>query len=187
MRKSLFILLLVLLLPCSAPASGAASGSREYLEANKLFASGRYPDALTLYQKVLAAPPRDVPLTDVYSRIGDSQFRLGSYQAALSAYRSALKERKEAGNPETQYWIGFCCLLLGRNEEAIGEFLKIPQQYPGSGMWVGTAYYWAGRASERLGKTEDAAAYYRKAAGNGQSTQGRYALKKAKAVKKNKN
>jgi tetratricopeptide (TPR) repeat protein len=82
----------------------------------------------------------------------------------------------------SQYWIAFCCLLMGNDAEAVTEFLKIPALYPSSGMWVGTAYYWAGRASERRGNTEDAAEYYRKAGGNGRSTQGRFALKKATAV-----
>jgi TolA-binding protein len=73
---------------------------------------------------------------------------------------------------------------MGSDAEAVAEFLKIPELYPSSGMWVGTAYYWAGRASERRGKTEEAAEYYRKAGGNGRSTQGRFALKKAEAVHK---
>jgi tetratricopeptide (TPR) repeat protein len=184
MGKSLLILFLVVLLPYSpSDASSASSASQEYRTANKLFAAAQFQDALALYQKVLSSPPEGVSLTDVHTRIGDSYFRLGSYEHALTAYRAALEGQKESEKPASQYWIGLCCLLLGRNSEAVGEFLKIPKLYPRSGMWVGTAYYWAGRASERQGNTSDAAEYYRKAGGSGRSMQGKFAMKKAKAVK----
>ncbi len=110
-------------------------------------------------------------------------FSLADYQHALDAYRRALKEQKPVERAQTQYWIGFCAFLLGRDAEAVTEFLKIPESYPASGMWVGTAYYWAGRASERMGRKEQAAELYRKAGGKGTSTQERFAMKKANAIK----
>jgi tetratricopeptide (TPR) repeat protein len=187
MGKSLWISILIMLLPYGlSHASDMRSPAQEYRTANKLFAAGRYKDAIPLYRLVLASPPEQVPLSDIYTRIGDSYFRLGEYKNALPAYRSALGSQKDSERPATQYWIAFCCLLMGNDAEAVTEFLKIPELYPSSGMWVGTAYYWAGRASERRGKTEDAAEYYRKAGGNGRSTQGRFALEKAAAVNREK-
>ena len=187
MVKSLLISFLIVLLPYGlSHASDARSASNEYRTANKLFASAQFRDALSLYQKLLVSPPEGVPVSDIHTRIGDSFFRLGYFNNALDAYRIAIKDQKESARPETQYWIGFCCFLLGRDAEALSEFLKIPELYPASGMWVGTAYYWAGRACERMGRTGDAAEYYRRAGGNGRSTQGRFALKKAEAVKGNK-
>jgi tetratricopeptide (TPR) repeat protein len=184
MVKSLTITFLIVLLPCGLlHASDPRPASEEYLKANRLFASARFRDALSLYQKLLVSPPQGVPACDLQTRIGDSWFRLGSFKNALDAYRIAIIDQKGSARPETQYWIGFCCFLLGRDAEAVNEFLKIPELYPGSGMWVGTAYYWAGRACERMGKAEEAAAYYRKAGGNAGSTQGRFALRKAEAVK----
>ena len=184
MEKSLLILFLIMLLPYSSShASNTSPASRDYRMANNLYSSGEFQDAISLYQKLLASPPQGVTVNDIHTRIGDSYVRLGSFNNALDAYRAALRDQKESERPVTQYWIGFCCFLLGRDAEAVTEFLKIPQRYPGSGMWVGTAYYWAGRASERMGKTEDAAQYYRKAGGNGRSTQGKFALQKAKKAK----
>lgn len=184
MGKGLLILFLIVLLPYSSShASDLSSASRDYRMANNLLASDQFRDALSLYQKLLASPPQGVTVNDIYTRIGDSNLRLGSFNNALDAYRAALRDQKESERPATQYWIGFCCFLLGRDAEAVTEFLKIPQRYPGAGMWVGTAYYWAGRASERMGKTEEASSYYRKAGENGRSTQGKFALKKAAAVK----
>ena len=184
MGKSLLILFLIMLLPYSSShASDLSSASRDYRMAHNLLASGQSRDALSLYQKLLASPPQGVTVNDIYTRIGDSYVRLGSFDNALDAYRAAIKDQKESEQPATQYWIGFCCFLLHRDAEAVSEFLKIPQRYPRSGMWVGTAYYWAGRASERMGNTEDAAQCYRKAGGSSNSTQGKFALKKAAAVK----
>jgi tetratricopeptide (TPR) repeat protein len=184
MVKSLMISFVLVLLPQGLlHAADARPASQEYRRANKLFASAQFRDALSLYQRLLVSPPQGVPVCDIQTRIGDSWFRLGFFKNALDAYRIAIKDQKESARPETQYWIGFCCFLLGRDADAVNEFLKIPERYPESGMWIGTAYYWAGRACERMGKAEEAAAYYRKAGGNGRSTQGRFALKKAETMK----
>ncbi len=183
--RCMAISFLLVLLPCGIlQASESGSVSPEYREAESLFAAGQVRDALPLYQKLLTSRPHAVPVGAIQSRIGDSWFRLGNFQNALDAYRRALDGQAQAERPVTQYWIGFCCFLLGRNAEAVSEFLKIPGLYPASGMWVSTAYYWAGRASERMGKTDEAAVYYRRAGGSGHSTQGAFALKKAKAVDK---
>jgi tetratricopeptide (TPR) repeat protein len=185
MVKSLTLCFIISFLPFGYIHASEArpAPSQEYRKANTLLASSQFREALSLYQKLLASPPQGVPVSDIHARIGDSYFGLGLYKNALDSYRTALKDRKEAARPETQYWIGFCCFLLGRDAEAVTEFLKIPQQYPDAGMWGGTAYYWAGRACQRLGRLEEAAGYFRKAGGNGRSTQGRFALKKAEGVR----
>lgn len=186
MAKGLAVSFLILLLALAPGfSSGAASGSSEdYQKANRLFQSAHFREALALYQKVLADPPRGVLSADIQSHIGDSWFRLGSFGKALDAYRIAIRTQKESVRPETQYWIGFCCFLTGNDMEAVDEFLKIPAFYPDAAMWVSTAYYWAGRASERMGKGEEAALYYRKAGGKGKSPQEKFAIKKAERVKK---
>jgi tetratricopeptide (TPR) repeat protein len=182
MKKSLLFACLMLILLPYGPSHASGAG-REYSKANKLYAEGRYPEAILLYQALLSTPSRSISSSALHTRIADSYFQLGAYRKALTAYRSALKEQKQSERPQTQYWIGFCAFLLGKDAEAVNEFLKIPELYPGSGMWVATAYYWAGRASERMGKKEPAAEYFRKAGGSGASAQGRFALKKAEAVK----
>lgn len=187
MKRSLlaqFLLVSILSLLLSPQAAlSASAASQQYSKANKLFNAGRFGDAIELYKGVLDKPSDDVNPGDVYTRMGDSYFRLQDYRNALAAYRSALVKQKRSERAPTQYWIGFCTLLCGRDAEAVTEFLKIPEYYPASGMWVGTAYYWAGRASERLGKKAEAAEYYRKAAGKGKSNQERFALKKAVEAK----
>jgi tetratricopeptide (TPR) repeat protein len=185
MKKILFIISLMILgLQALPQITGGQNLPREYLQADQMFSQGRYPEAIRLYQTVLSSPSGAVSKGLVHTRIADSYFRLIDYQRALDAYRQAIEYQEPAERAQTQYWIGFCVLLLGRDAEAVAEFLKIPENYPASGMWVGTAYYWAGRASERMGKKEQAAELYRKAGGKGKSTQGRFAMKKAEETKK---
>jgi len=184
MKKSLLITLLLLLISFAAQTTFAMPNTtKDYKKANKLFVAGNYKDALPLYKNVLDFLPEDIPLSDIYTRIGDSYFRLGDYKPARDAYRGALRDQRRSERAVTQYWIGMCTFLLGKDIEAEKEFLKIPDLYPTSGMWVGTAYYWAGRAAERMGKKDRAAEYYKKAGGNGKSTQGKFAMNKAAAVK----
>jgi tetratricopeptide (TPR) repeat protein len=183
MKKKFFIIPLIILSLYALPQmTWGQNVPREYLQAEKMFSQGRYPEALRLYEAVLSSPSGAVSKGLVHTRIADSYFRLIDYPHALDAYRRAIVYQEPAERAQTQYWIGFCVLLLGRDAEAVTEFLKIPENYPTSGMWVGTAYYWAGRASERMGKKEQAAELYRKAGGKGTSTQGRFAIKKANAV-----
>jgi len=160
-----------------------SSASRDYRAANALFQGQKYREALVLYQKAVSAPPPDVPAGDIHSRIGNSYFRLGDFRSALAAYRSALADPKLTDKAQSQYWVGFCCFLLGRDAEAVAELLKVPQRYPDAGAWGSTAYYWAGRASERMGRKDLSTEYYRKAGGSGRSTQGKFALKRAEAAK----
>ena len=160
-----------------------SSAKRDYQSANALFQGQQYREALILYQKVLSAPPAEVSAGDIHRRIGDAYFRIGDFHSALGAYRSALADPKLTDKAQSQYWVGFCCFLLGRDAEAVTELLKVPQRYPDAGAWGSTAYYWAARASERMGRKDLSAEYYRKAGGSGRSTQGKFALQKADAAK----
>jgi tetratricopeptide (TPR) repeat protein len=182
--RSIIVLMIIVALYGLPYSAGGQSVPREYAKAELLFSQGRYAEAIRLYQAVLSSSSHALSLGVLHTRIADSFYRLTDYQRALEAYRLALKDQKPADRAQTQYWIGFCVLLLGRDAEAVTEFLKIPERYPASGMWVGTSYYWAARASERIGRKEQAAELYRKAGGTGRSTQERFAMKKANAMKK---
>jgi tetratricopeptide (TPR) repeat protein len=184
MKKKLLITLCLLVLVCISSVSIAAPVGQDYAQANKLFSKKEYAQALLIYQALLSDPDCNISTSVLRVRIADTYFRLEDYRNALSEYRIALQEQKVSERPSTQYWIAFCTMLLGRDAEAVNEFLKIPQLYPEAEMWGSTAYYWAGRACERSGKKEQAAEYFRKAAaGSGKSTQGKFALKKAEKVK----
>ena len=168
MRKALVILFLVAVLPCSQLfAASATTPATSYQKANDLFASKHYQEAIPLYRSVLTNPSNKVPVSVIYAKLGDSYYHAESYQSAIEAYQAALKSQDLGAQPGTHYWIGFCYFLLGNDDQALREFLLIPELYPKSGMWVGTAYYWAGRSCERRGWKDKAAAYYRKAGGKG--------------------
>ena len=172
----------IIVFSTAAPAAETAS-SGNYRAAERLFASGQYQEALVLYNKTLSSLPDNLSAGDINNKIGDTYFRLADYRNALDAYRKAIRDQRPSDRLQTQYWIGFCCYLVGRDAEAVDEFLKIPTLYPDAKAWGSTAYYWAGRASERMGKKEQAAEYYRKAGGSGRSTQGKFAQKKAEKLK----
>lgn len=183
MLRTLAAVLLVFFTLQAAPVHADGSVG-DYRRANRLFAAGKYRDALSLYERLATSPPADASLGYIYSRIGDGYFQLGDFGRALSAYRRALRSLKRSERVEIQYWIGFCCFLLGRDQEAVAELLKIPDLYPDSGMWTSTAYYWAGRASERMGRKDKAVEYYKKAGAGGKGSQAGFALKRAAGVKK---
>ena len=185
MRIALVLLIIAAFLPSGAIfASGETGAGSIYKKANALFSSAHYKEALPLYESILSSSSEKIPACDVYTRIGDSHYRLGSYRNAIHAYEGALSTQARAAQPGTRYWIGFCYFLLGRHDQAVAEFLKIPELYPEAGIWVGTAYYWAGQSCEKLGKKDLALLYYKKASGNGKSTLGKFAMKKAERVSK---
>jgi tetratricopeptide (TPR) repeat protein len=179
MKKNLQIAVFFILLTVLCSGARASTADQEYRKANKLFAKGKYQEAIVLYQSLLADSSRSISSGILYSRMADSYFRLGDYARARETYRKALKEQRESERPATQYWIGFSAFMMGKHAEAVNEFLKIPELYPDSGMWVSTSYYWAGRVCERMGKKSIAAEYFRKAGGSGKSAQERFALEKA--------
>jgi tetratricopeptide (TPR) repeat protein len=185
MKRKLFIVSLMVLGLYALPQKTCGQNvPREYIQADQMFSKGRYTEAIRLYQAALSSPSVALSPGVLHTRIADSYFRMNDYQHALDSYRQAFKYQTPGEQAQTQYWIGFCYLLLGRDAEAVTEFLKIPERYPTSGMLVGTAYYWAGRASERMGRKEEAAEFYRRAGGKGMSSQERFAMKKANEVKK---
>jgi tetratricopeptide (TPR) repeat protein len=181
-RFSPLILAFVLFVGASAAAETASE--RDYRAAHGLVAKQQYRQALALYQKTLNTPPARVPTGDIHARIGDTYFRMNDFGRALAAYRKAIRDPNLSDKAQTQYWLGFCSFLVGRDAEAVDELIKVPLLYPDADAWGTTAWYWAGRASERMGKKEEAAEYYRKASGgNGRTVQGKFARKKAEAAK----
>jgi tetratricopeptide (TPR) repeat protein len=183
MKKVFLLAAAVFILFSSAAPAAETAPSPDHRAADRLFAAERYQEALVLYKKALSPPPDSLTAGVINSKIGDTYFRLADYGHALDAYRKAIRDQRPVDRPQTQYWIGFCCFLVGRDAEAVDELLKIPALYPDAKAWGSTAYYWAGRASERLGKKEQASEYYRKAGGSGRSTQGKFAQKKAEKLK----
>ena len=183
MKKAAGTLLLILFLSAGTAGVVIARPVSDFQRANALFSSQKYEEALTLYQRALITPPAGVPAGDIHTKIGDSHFRLGSFGSALAAFREAGKDRAVSDPARVQYWIGFCCFLTGQDADAVQELLKVPQRYPNAGMWVSTAYYWAGKASERMGMKAQAVEYYKKAGGTGKSKQGKFAMKKAEAAR----
>jgi len=183
MQKTFSVIFIIVLLVLFNNISCASTSEEEYRKANKQFVKGNYSQAVRIYQQLVADPACNISPGILYIRLADSYFKLEDYRNALYAYRRALSKQKASDRPATQYWIGFSTFMLGEKADAVNEFLKIPELYPNSGMWVSTAYYWAGRVCEQMGEKELAAKYLGKAGGSGRSSQERFALDKAKKLK----
>jgi tetratricopeptide (TPR) repeat protein len=180
-HRLILAILAVLLL--AAPAAAESPAARDFRTAQSLAAAQKYRQAIALYEKALPSPPENTTRGEIHRRIGDLYFNLNEYGRALESYRKAIRDPALADPAQTQYWIGFCFFLVGRDAEAVAELEKVPALYPEAAAWGVTAYYWAGRASERMGRKADAAEFYRKAGGSGRTTQGKFARKKAEKLK----
>src|SRR5512133_1601995 len=142
MKKGLLLALLPLVLVCGQSFAGDSASAGYYRAANKMVEAKKYDEAIALYRKTLVAPPDDVTPGDIHAKIGDIHFKKARYREALASYRLAMGDQNHADRAQTQYWIGFCCFLVGRDAEAVDELLKVPKQYPDSRAWGSTSYYW---------------------------------------------
>jgi len=185
MLKRLIAVFIMLLTVFLGSTVYAFTADQKYDRANQQFEKGNYAYSIRIYQSLLADPHCNIAPSVLYTHIADGYFKLEDYQNALNAYRKALITQRKSEKPATQYWIGFSMLMLGKRVDAVNEFLKIPALYPDSGMWVSTAYYWAARVCEQMGKKELAAKYFSKAGGSGRSAQEQFALEKAQKAKAN--
>ena len=187
MKRAFILLVVAAFLPWGAAfASSEAAATNNYKKANALFSSAHYKEALPLYQSILSSPSKTSLL--VMFTPGSATVITGSVRIRTPSMlmKAQLSTSPAPAQPGTRYWIGFCYFLLRKHDQAVAEFLKIPELYPEAGMWVGTAYYWAGRSCEQLGKKDLALQYYKKAGGNGKSTQGRFAHEEGGGGKRNK-
>ena len=118
-RRSIIALLIFFALYGTSHGAVVQSVPREYVKADLLFSQGRYTEAIRSYETVLSSSSHTPSPSVLHTRIADSFFHLTDYQRALDAYRRALNEQKPAERAQTQYWIGFCTFLLGRDAEAV--------------------------------------------------------------------
>ena len=118
-RKLLWLLLILLASIIQSSVLAGPSLPPVYIRAERLFAAGKYSEAILFYQQALTDRTSKNATGDIQSRIGDCYFRLQDYVNARNAYRSALLQQKLSQRPPTQYWIGFCTFLLGKDQEAM--------------------------------------------------------------------
>ena len=154
-RRFIIAFLIIFALYGTSHSAGVQSVPREYVKADLLFSQGRYTEAIRSYETVLSSSSHALSPGVLHTRIADSFFRLTDYQRALDAYRRALKEQKPAERAQTQYWIGFCTFLLGRDAEAVHRILENTRELS-SIRNVGRHRVLLGRQGERTNGQERA-------------------------------
>lgn len=125
---------------------------------------------LGLYESVISTATTFVQLYPADPRLIDIKILIGQSLSALKRgaesvrYLKRLKlEADSEREPEIQYWIAFSYYQQGDFETAISEFIKIPLLSKKTRLqWVPSAYYYAGRSYEKLGKQHDAVRMYQK-------------------------
>jgi tetratricopeptide (TPR) repeat protein len=165
---------LLLCLPCltvagglagcqSTPESVASSGdpavpteeqARRMAEAKALTASGRYDDALGIFQDILAENPM---ITQAYLGIGEIYMVTDDYESAEPAYRRAA--RLEPRSFEAQYGHGLALQMLQRFVDAVRAYqraLTIKPDDPKTNLNIATTYLQMERADEAIGYAQKA-------------------------------
>ncbi|MBI2502049.1 MAG: VCBS repeat-containing protein [Candidatus Latescibacteria bacterium] len=107
------------------------------------------------FSRAVALDPR---YAKGFANLGISYYSLGKYDSALVALHSALKH--DADHPHAQYTLGLIFLAQGKEYDralqAFAQVLKGDSDDP-------LVHYYLGRAREKLGQTEEAAAAFRQA------------------------
>jgi len=123
-------------------------------EGNSLFNEGKYEEAISSYEKILASYPDAFIIN---KNIGNSYFLMEKYDKAEEYYLKILE--KDPQNAEAMLLIGNCYANRGQNEKALEwygriEFEKIKDT---------TVLYNIGTNFYNISKFEEALKYYKKA------------------------
>lgn len=112
-----------------------------FLKADVLHDLGRFRDAVTYYEKILAEKPSDV----AYANKGLALWELKDYPAALDSYRESI--RLNPSNEIAQLGVGEMHVKLGRPKTAlpfINKALKLNPDYQEAYTCSGIAHYQLG-------------------------------------------
>lgn len=100
-----------------------------YSEGDECYRSGRYREALRLFQAALAADPLD---GDAWHAIGSCYDALGKPAKAAAAYQEAISLLPVERHPDLQFNIGNAHLDLGQYSDALRMYDLIPRT---SSVW----------------------------------------------------
>ncbi|MBM3277357.1 MAG: VCBS repeat-containing protein [Candidatus Handelsmanbacteria bacterium] len=101
------------------------------------------------------AVARDPRYANGFANLGIAYFSLGKYDSALVALHSALKA--QADHPHALYTLGLIYLAQGKEYDKALQVFSAVRQRDGDDPLV---HYYLGRAQEKLGRAEEAAAAY---------------------------
>ncbi len=114
----LMSLITILVISCAGVPGSSYSNNEE---ANKLFAQGRYTEALDLYRNVQVERP-DLPHLDYNA--GTTLHKLGDYQRSLPQLQHALSASDTRVQSMTHYNMGNTLYMMEQLPQAIEEYKK---------------------------------------------------------------
>src|SRR5919106_6999875 len=103
-----------------AQSTNISSVSELIAKGDSLFNQGKYEEAITYFDKILALDPND---TDILYYKGISLESLGKHSEAITYFNKVLS--LDPNDTDTLTYKGISLESLGRNEEAITYFNKV--------------------------------------------------------------
>jgi len=140
--------------------------------------------ALSAYQNIAATDPDYA--RDAYLKMAQLYRNTQDYQREIEVYGKALKldqGRSASGNAELLFDIADANEAMGRVEEAVDYYLKVPAQYPDQSAWVVKAYLRVAKIFEDRQDWEGARVTYRKIM-QLKTEESKYAQERLDALKK---
>jgi tetratricopeptide (TPR) repeat protein len=153
---------LTMILLAVGPASASSTSAAE-LEGLRLYAAGRFAEALPYFNQVIERHPHDLA---ILNKRGICYLRTEQAEKALADFDRI--NRRSLWYPESSGNRGIALLMLGRDQEALGSFLMSTRLW--ALQWEGApsrnlagAYEGLGQAYHRLGQDGPAAEAYNRA------------------------
>ena len=150
-RKATFCLMLTLVAGSTAwtmiVASVGSAGTTQdaFTCANKLYRDGKYTQAVSAYQKILA---EGIASPSLFYNLGNAYAKAGEVGKAVLAYERALRE--DPRDPETRANLQYVRSLLSDKTEEGGLQAVLGQIAPGQwlsyreNVWGFAVFYWFG-------------------------------------------
>jgi tetratricopeptide (TPR) repeat protein len=117
--------------------------------------------AIAAYKSIIAALPDYAG--EAYLKLGQLYRGTQDYEKEIEAYENALAARQgQIDRAQIQFNLADTLELMSRTEDAIAEYLKIPDLYPSQRAWVVKAYLRVAKIYEENKDWEGARVTYQK-------------------------
>lgn len=138
------------------------AGDAMRAQAAELRALGQFDRALEVSHQFLERFPDAAEAADALSDIAFCHHEMGQHQLAIAAYRKVLPLLDEEEQAHAHFWMADSLEQLGRLDDAVAAFLKIPYLFPRQTQLAVTAQLRAGDTYRRMGRAGAARSLYEK-------------------------
>jgi len=116
--------------------------------------------AIAAFENIIETSPEYAG--EAYLKLGQLYRNLQDYEKELNVYQKALLARGQIDRAQVQFNLADTLELMSRTDEAIAEYLKIPDLYPNETSWVVKAYLRIAKIYEEGQDWEAASVTYQK-------------------------